>query len=233
MWRYSRAVQRSNREEKMPQTRNRSTRAESTTDGKDPNNLRPKIVKAASKCFRRYGVKKTTIDDITKEVGISRPTFYRFFKDKRVLLLDIANQETRRLVSNNLSLLDTISDIDELFAEAIFRMVKDSRSSEVSQFLLSPENEDLSVAFTDSDNETWQILLDGWRPLLELAEKKGRLRDGERFEDITRWVTAAQILMITRYRALQSPDSSLRDWIVRYIVPSVLLDKDGHHSRVG
>jgi len=34
---------------------------------------------AAEACFDKYGIAKTTMDDIAKEAGVSRPTLYRWF----------------------------------------------------------------------------------------------------------------------------------------------------------
>ena len=38
-----------------------------------------RIVDAALRCFARWGVAKTTLDDIAREAGYSRATVYRFF----------------------------------------------------------------------------------------------------------------------------------------------------------
>ena len=191
----------------------------------DPNNLQPKIVKGALSCFKRHGVKKTTVDDICKEVGISRPTYYRFFGDRTDLLLKIANEELRRIVDANLKLQDSVTNLDDLFLEAIVRIVRYCLKSDVVQFLLSPENEDLSVSLTETDNETWETLMSGWRPLLDLAAKENRLRDPDSYENTVRWLTAAQTMMIVRNRALKMSEKKQREWIANYIVPSVLQDK--------
>ena len=36
-----------------------------------------RIIRAAYLCFDRYGVRKTTIEDIAKTAGVSRPTVYK------------------------------------------------------------------------------------------------------------------------------------------------------------
>ena len=40
-------------------------------------------------CFLRYGLKKTTIDDLVKPVGIAKASFYLFFDSKEALYMDI------------------------------------------------------------------------------------------------------------------------------------------------
>lgn len=42
--------------------------------------------------FSKYGLKKTTIDDITKAAGIGRGTFYLFYKSKEELFIAIIEE---------------------------------------------------------------------------------------------------------------------------------------------
>src|SRR5690625_6936170 len=51
------------------------------------------LVERGADLFRRYGFKKTTITDITKEVGIAQGTFYHFFKSKELLYFTILEKE--------------------------------------------------------------------------------------------------------------------------------------------
>src|SRR5690625_2202599 len=51
------------------------------------------LIERGADLFRRYGFKKTTITDITKEVGIAQGTFYHFFKSKELLYFTILEKE--------------------------------------------------------------------------------------------------------------------------------------------
>ena len=44
------------------------------------------IIKAAFQVFSRYGLKRTTMNDIAEEAGLSRQTLYNFFANKDELL---------------------------------------------------------------------------------------------------------------------------------------------------
>ena len=41
-----------------------------------------RICQAAFESFQRLGVDKTTMSDIAKAAGITRPTLYKYFKNK-------------------------------------------------------------------------------------------------------------------------------------------------------
>jgi len=44
------------------------------------------ITKKASKLFHRYGIKSVSMDDIARELSISKKTLYKLFKDKKDLV---------------------------------------------------------------------------------------------------------------------------------------------------
>lgn len=48
--------------------------------------LRDRIIKMAEERFMRYGVKSITMDDIARELGISKKTIYQFFTEKGELV---------------------------------------------------------------------------------------------------------------------------------------------------
>jgi len=44
--------------------------------------IKEKILQTAETLFMRYGIKSVTMDDLAKELAISKKTIYQFFKDK-------------------------------------------------------------------------------------------------------------------------------------------------------
>src|ERR1700722_6524998 len=67
-----------------------------TTDGTDKRN---RILAAAQNLFPRYGVKRTSIDDVAREAGIAKGTVYLSFDFKAELFAAIAE----RLCANTLA----------------------------------------------------------------------------------------------------------------------------------
>lgn len=50
------------------------------------SHTRNRIIIAALRCFFEQGIKKTNMDDIAAQAGVTRVTVYRHFKDKRALV---------------------------------------------------------------------------------------------------------------------------------------------------
>src|SRR6478735_335731 len=54
-----------------------------------------KILKTALGLFFKYGIKHVTMDDIAKELGMSKKTIYQFFKEKDDLVNQLCEAELK------------------------------------------------------------------------------------------------------------------------------------------
>lgn len=50
--------------------------------------IKERLIQEAMNCLLKYGVRKTTIDDLVDKVKISKGTFYLFYKTKELLFYD-------------------------------------------------------------------------------------------------------------------------------------------------
>lgn len=74
-----------------------------------------RVIAATLRCIARWGVAKTTLDDIARESEISRATVYRTFPGgKEVILTAVLQHEVRRFfvdTSERLQACDTLLDL--------------------------------------------------------------------------------------------------------------------------
>ncbi|CAM3858949.1 TetR/AcrR family transcriptional regulator [Mesobacillus thioparans] len=54
--------------------------------------IRNKLMEAAADCLGRFGVKKTTVDQLVQLAGISKGAFYQFFPSKEVLFFHVLEE---------------------------------------------------------------------------------------------------------------------------------------------
>lgn len=66
--------------------------------------IKLKILKGAEGLFMRYGFKSITMDDVAREIGISKKTLYQYFTDKNDLVNQVVDNhlETEREFCMNL-----------------------------------------------------------------------------------------------------------------------------------
>ncbi|MBO5169223.1 MAG: TetR/AcrR family transcriptional regulator [Oscillospiraceae bacterium] len=80
--------------------------------------IRKRLKEEAAACMGKYGIRRTTVDELVKRVHIPKGTFYLFYSSKELLLFEVI-QEQHELV--NQKLFQELSDLSaaELSAEKI------------------------------------------------------------------------------------------------------------------
>jgi AcrR family transcriptional regulator len=51
--------------------------------------LKPAILAEATRCFREYGIRAVKMDDIAKNLGVSKRTLYEIYSNKEDVLVDV------------------------------------------------------------------------------------------------------------------------------------------------
>ncbi|MFW9930098.1 MAG: TetR/AcrR family transcriptional regulator [Candidatus Thorarchaeota archaeon] len=59
---------------------------------------RIKILEAAGECFRQFGYKKTTLDDIGRLVGLNKASLYYYFKNKEEIFINLKTSQYNELI---------------------------------------------------------------------------------------------------------------------------------------
>lgn len=89
--------------------------------------MKEKIIKESTQLFFRFGVRSVSMDDIAKEIGISKKTLYVHFKDKEELIREcmlVHDAEEKQILKSFQR--DATNAIDEMIriAKYVERMLK-------------------------------------------------------------------------------------------------------------
>ena len=104
--------------------------------------LETRIVDAAIRCIGRWGLAKTTLDDVAREAGCSRATVYRVIPGGKDGLVDaVSRTELNRFFVRLASAIERADDLEDLLVIAITEANVALRSHEALQFLLRHEPE--------------------------------------------------------------------------------------------
>jgi AcrR family transcriptional regulator len=112
------------------------------------------VVDAALRCIARYGVNKTTLDDVAREAGCSRATIYRAFPGGKDALGEaVIETEVARLFESVARRLAGVGDLEELLVAAMDEVVERISAHRPLQFLIQHEPEVIlpRVAFSAFD----------------------------------------------------------------------------------
>lgn len=120
--------------------------------------LEDRITAATLRCVSRWGLTKTTLDDIAREAGCSRATVYRAFPGgKDILLLATFTRELSEFFASLGDDLERAPSVEDLLVVAVNRACRTIVEHEALQYLIEHEPEVILPYLT----------FDGIDPLLE------------------------------------------------------------------
>ena len=163
--------------------------------------------------FLRFGIKRVSVEEICREAGVSKMTFYKHFKSKIDLMNDIWQRwmEERCVEMKKIDVRD-MTIIDKLLI--MFKMKTDFLSSFSPEFL----NEALQL---DLD---FQVIMDELEAILKRAQHRGEIRTGLRPFFILSVLESFYTLsknseLMSRYRDLRSFRKEAMDFFLYGISP--------------
>jgi len=149
------------------------------TQPNDPLTLRDRLLAATYRCVERFGMGKTTVDDVVKESGVSRATIYRQFPGGRdELLLETVGWEIANYFNQ---LADHVRDsptLADLLEQGLAFAHRSVAEHAVLRKMLDTEPERLLPLLTTESAKTLPFIADFLLPYLRREAKAGRLRPG-------------------------------------------------------
>jgi AcrR family transcriptional regulator len=100
------------------------------------------LVDAALRCIARWGVRKTTLDDIAREAGVSRATAYRVFPGGKDRLVDVVFcHEAGRLFHSVEAELEAAGSLEDLLVAGVTSLLTLAADHEVLAAVIEHEPE--------------------------------------------------------------------------------------------
>ncbi|MEE2061681.1 TetR/AcrR family transcriptional regulator [Rhodococcus artemisiae] len=190
----------------------------------DTEAARGQILKAAESVFRRYGVLKTTMDDIAKEAGVSRPTVYRYFGDRDTLITALIEARSRRLFDKARAYLRERETFAEQVVDGLVFLVEHGRQDPIVRLIVSPEHMDLATALVGSTGLAARLTQEMWAPLLDEARRRGEIREGLTDAEICQWIALVELILVGRMDFSSDGDPENRRMLTNFLLPSIVTE---------
>ena len=163
--------------------------------------IREKLMEAGRTCFLRYGLKKTTIEDLVKPAGIAKASFYLFFDTKEALYLEIFLQEIPEMMER---IMDASFHSTEDTREALILMMKaiahEMETNELSRVILDDPSELQRFADSLDFEGIMQQVAGAYAPIIQeitAQQARGEIIPGDPFQ-ITYSLGMVKMLVINR-----------------------------------
>jgi len=141
--------------------------------------LRERLLEAAYACVARFGLGKTTVEDVVKQSGVSRATVYRVFPGgKDELLREVVGWEMGRFFGALAESVAGAPDFASLVEEGLVFARRAVGEHEVLQKILVTEPEKLLPLMTTEQHRPLRFITAYLVPFLEREQREGRLRPG-------------------------------------------------------
>jgi len=134
----------------------------SQSDDGGKKDKQDRILDAAQRLFVRYGVKRTSVEDIVGEAGIAKGTLYLYYDSKDALFAAVAGrlcakllEEVHRAVTASASLTERLVGLLDAYVGVLHRLV--AESPHMAE-LIEGKQSIASASFDTFDSETKVIL---------------------------------------------------------------------------
>jgi AcrR family transcriptional regulator len=186
-------------------------------DGDPPQRTaaRERLLDVAALCVARDGIVGTGIAHVALEAGVSRPTVYRYFKDREELIRSVLLQAGLRLANEVQEQIQVFADPAEKVVEATLFTLRAIRENPVLRQVWQPAMFDANVlhGFTQPASITFARI--AFTEIIETARW-----------DETEAAEAMEFMLRVMLSLLAAPEPArseqeLREFLTRRLVPAL------------
>jgi AcrR family transcriptional regulator len=155
---------------------------------------RERVLEATYECVARYGLAKTTVEDVTRVAKVSRASIYRYFPGGRDELMNaVIAWETGRFFGRLAEAVAGAPDFASLLEEALFFAHRAIEEHEVLQKVLQTEPELLLPQLTVESDRVLGFIRQFFVPYLE----RETLRPGMELQQAADYVSRMLLSFIS------------------------------------
>jgi AcrR family transcriptional regulator len=178
-----------------------------------PASLDP-FLDATARCFARYGVRRTSVQDVAHELGVNRTTVYRQVGNIEQQAMLLAARDAHRLLST-LPTRITFPIGPRSVVELVAALVRETRSHPVMAKMLADERSLIGAFVARDVPELMDRATAAFVPLVSLAIGTGNLASRDPVA-LAQWLVriAGSLILI-------EPPGDLEDFLAELLIPAL------------
>lgn len=184
----------------------------------DVDKARQQIIVAAERAFLRYGFNKTTMDDVGREAGVSRPTVYRYFRDRDTLVSALIERRSRSLFAKARTFILQQPTFADQLVEGLIFLVDRGRRDPIIRILVSPEHSAQLVL--GSSGLATRLTAEMWEPIFDRAIERGEIREGIDRAKAAEWIAVVQFILVGRLDLDRPDDPEHEEMLRTFVLPA-------------
>lgn len=187
---------------------------------------RERLVDAAEVCVDRFGLVKTTLEDVARQAEVSRATVYRYFANRDELMLAVLLRDVERTQERELDeFFEDAHDpaaFGRALVDAAVYLLSAIRSSPKLQLLLQREAPGFTSTISGASEALFAQWIDDVAPYLASAQAAGLLRADLDPAETAEWVLRVILSLLTIEAPRHHTPDDERRLMTTYVVPALL-----------
>lgn len=177
------------------------------------------VIAAATKCMYRFGVAKTSMIDVAKELGVSRQTIHRVFDTRGDLLTAISDDRSDLLAKKLADAFATFDSFEEALIEGSMLSLRAAKNDPILLQIQERADHAQDKFMFRGSPKLQQVMLDLWAPLIDNARAEGVFREGISTEWAVEWIRNVHAMATMRD---DYDDERMRKMLKDFLLPSLL-----------
>lgn len=188
----------------------------------DTTSARQRLIDSAESCFQRYGVVKTTVEDVAAAAKVSRATVYRYFADRDELILGVLLREAGRFLDRLTAEINREPEFDRAVVNGVLFTVDAVRADENLALLFAPEAIGITTSIAGASDALFKLTAEFLRPFFEAARDSGQLRPDVDLDEAAEWTLRAVLSMLTVQGPVERKLAEQKRFLMTFLVPALV-----------
>lgn len=177
------------------------------------------IIEATLTCLGRYGVAKTAIVDVARELGVTRQTIHRLFETRSDLLTSVADVLIGRLAAQLTEAFKVYPDLRTALVEGSILSMDLAFHDPILSEIMGKADHVVDQFMFRGSPDVQASMLAVWGPLIDRARASGQLRPGLTNAACVEWIRNVHAMMTLRN---DYDESKRRELLTSFLVPALL-----------
>jgi AcrR family transcriptional regulator len=184
--------------------------------------IHERVVNAATHCFRRWGLRKTTMGDIADEAGMLRPHLYRYFDSKEALIAKAIVREAQDLSRNRSRSFTLNGPVAPLIVDVLTAGHRAMVADEFLGQVLVGDGADLMLRLLTDNPDFIEAQTTFWGPTFRYGRERAEIRSDLSDAEIISWFLISQ-MTLARHSEYFADEVAVQTHLERFVVPAILV----------
>ena len=188
-----------------------------------PETLKDRILRAAYSCFEKYGIEKTTVEDIASAASVHRPAIYRFYDGKAGLISEISEIGALKVRTEVRKHIGRFDNFEDILTDGLFIITK--IASRNVYFYRTIEQLSSPAGTFDFEQRFHEIHRSWWERPLRRAIDRGEISADLSIDEVVSWITLSIQMLLLKVRNKRIVEKELKPFIRRFVVRPLIASK--------